>query len=214
MTGGPLPIPLLWCLPPTDNSAMELQPSKSPLPKITRRRFQFRLRTLFIFTLIVAIPCAWLGRKIEQKQRERHAVNAIRKLGSLVIYDYENDNQPPSGPAWLRKLLGNDFFSDAIAVEAFVGNIGDADLANVKELPHLRILEVEDCAVTDAGLANLKGLAELQSLNLRGTGVTDAGIIQIKQLTRLDVLALDNTKVTEKGVKELQAALPNCQIQH
>jgi hypothetical protein len=36
-------------------------------PKRKRRWFQFSLRTLLIFVLICAIPCAWRGRKIERR---------------------------------------------------------------------------------------------------------------------------------------------------
>jgi hypothetical protein len=46
--------------------------------------------------VIVAIPCAWLGRKIEQKRRERAAVRAILDLGGYVEYDYID--KKPTGP--------------------------------------------------------------------------------------------------------------------
>jgi hypothetical protein len=42
---------------------MEEEPSPAP-PKRERRCYQFSLRTLLIFVVIVAIPCGWLGRKI------------------------------------------------------------------------------------------------------------------------------------------------------
>ena len=56
-----------------DNSAMQSEPTKAEPPKRKRRWYQFSLRSLMIFTLIVAIPCAWLGRKIERKGQEREA---------------------------------------------------------------------------------------------------------------------------------------------
>jgi hypothetical protein len=47
-----------------DNAAMETEPNRK------RRWFQFSLRTLLIFTALVAIACGWLGSKIERKLQE------------------------------------------------------------------------------------------------------------------------------------------------
>jgi len=43
--------------------------------------------------------------------------------------------------------------------------------------------------------------------------VTDAGLKELSDLKQLTFLQLGETKVTAAGVKELQAALPHCQIQ-
>ena len=66
--------------------------------------------------------------------------------------------------------------------------------------------------VTDAGLEHLKGLAKLQTLALQRTNVTDAGLVHLKGLTNLQALGLAGTKVSDDGVKDLQAALPKCEI--
>ena len=50
-----------------------------------------------ILTLIVAIPCAWLGRKIERKRQESEAVLAIVKLGGEAVYDYNLDGTERPG---------------------------------------------------------------------------------------------------------------------
>ena len=63
---------------------MAAEPSKTDPPKRKRRWFRFRLRSLLIFTLIVAIPCTWLGRRIERKRIERREVEAIQQLGGEV----------------------------------------------------------------------------------------------------------------------------------
>ena len=60
---------------------METEPPEADPPKRKRRWFQFSLRTLMIFTIIVAVACGWLGNKIEQKRREREAVEAFVKAG-------------------------------------------------------------------------------------------------------------------------------------
>jgi hypothetical protein len=60
-----------------DNAAMEADLIKAAPPKRKRRRFQFSLRTVIIFTATIAIGCAWLGKKIERKQREREAIELV-----------------------------------------------------------------------------------------------------------------------------------------
>jgi hypothetical protein len=95
-----------------DNAAMKAEPRRK------RRWFQFSLRTLFILVLIVATPCAWLGHKIAQKRREREFVEEIRNWGGIVTYDYQIARSKPSGPAWLRSLLGENFFNDVKVVYA------------------------------------------------------------------------------------------------
>ena len=71
-----LPLPAVG-----DNAAMEAEPPKAEPPKRKRRWFQFSLRTLMIFTLICAVGCAWVVRRMERKRKEREAVEAIEKLG-------------------------------------------------------------------------------------------------------------------------------------
>ena len=42
-----------------------------------------------IFTLDYAVSAGWLGKRMEQKRKEREAVAAIVKLGGAVHYDYQ-----------------------------------------------------------------------------------------------------------------------------
>jgi hypothetical protein len=277
-----------------DNAAMEAKPPKADPPKRKRRWFQFSLRTLMTFTAICAIASAWLGKRIEQKRKERESVAAIVKLGGIVRYDYQCDpsrigfpNAEPPGPHWLRNLLGENFFSEVVHVvfnnrsnvrddglvhlngltgmrmlmlsevnvtDAGLVNlnglvrlsyldlsrtkttdagldrlnlkgltqlnalilgdtdIGDSGLAHVKGMTRLETLTVQNTHVTDVGLEHLEGLAKLQTLDLAGTNVTDAGLIHLRRLTKLQTLDLALTKVTRAGVKDLQKALPNCEI--
>jgi hypothetical protein len=42
--------------------------------------------------------------------------------------------------------------------------------------------------------------------------VTDACLVHLSELKNLRILFLDGTMVTEKGERELQKALPNCEV--
>jgi hypothetical protein len=103
-----------------DNAAMEAEP-----PKRKRRWFQFSLRSLLIFTVLCAIGSALLTPRLQQAQRQKTAVEGILEEGGVVWYDYEVNSEgnhiggaERPGPAWLHKMLGDDFFADAVFVEA------------------------------------------------------------------------------------------------
>ena len=137
-------------------------------PRPKRRWFQYSLRTLLLLVLLVSLPLSWLATKIQQKKAERRAVAEIERLGGEVEYDYEWGIAPlppgatwevsRPGPAWVRKLLGDDFFSDVVCVMCGFND-----------------------ELTDDGLEHLKDLTQLQRLNLCGTNITDAGYEKLKQ---------------------------------
>ena len=209
--------PLLRLLAVGDNAAMPTEPPKADLPKRKRRWFQFSLRSLMIFTLVCAVASAWLGIKIDQKRKEREAVESIIKDGWTVIYDSQIDprgnlymrDQPP-GPDWLRKVLGENYFSEAKRVfpsyidDKTETNCTDAGLERINELPHLEWVGLSGGNVTDVSLARLKGLTELYALYMGYTKVTDAGLEQINGLTQLQSLALTGTAVTDAGLEHIK----------
>lgn len=103
-----------------------------------------------------------------------------------------------------EKLTGRRIQASGDGMSVVVGrhgltqlNLTDADLdddkllalqCDLERLPALRWLSLARTAVGDDGLAALRNLHSLRSLSLNGTRVTDA------------------------GVKELQRALPKCEI--
>jgi hypothetical protein len=229
---------------PADNPAMQAEPRNAASPKRKRRWFQFSLRSLLIFTLICAIACGWLGSKIERKRREREAVKLIQRATGEVWYDYQYvkgdfDALPPE-PAWLRGLLGDDWFHDikkvSFAIEfqevtrpipwpkherAFTGRswvIGDlgrfseSEMTHLEDLRQLEDLDLRYLKIADASLKHVAGLTQLRRLVLEGTQVTDAGLDCLKGLQHLETLRLENTKVTSAGVRHLREALPHCRI--
>src|SRR5271166_133517 len=109
------------------------------------RWYQFSLRSLLIFTLLFAIIVGWLGNKIGQKRPERQAVEAIIQTGGEVWYDQARPNFPtgrsePSGPLWLRTVLGENFFSEVR--EVGLDPADDATLAQLDALPDLEVLAI------------------------------------------------------------------------
>jgi hypothetical protein len=173
-------------------------------------RFQIGLRSLLLMVVVLAIPCGWLKVRIEQANRQREAVEAIKKLGGAVEYNYAGH-----GSAWhvvgVILLLpagmlcgqGTDFYVEADRV--FGGrSVTNAELEHLDTLTTLTSVDLRDTNITDTGLEHLKGLSKLQTLDLHGTKVTDAGLERLKGLTTLRSLSLYSTKVTDAGLVHLQ----------
>jgi hypothetical protein len=208
-------------------------PAKS---KSKSRWFQFSLRTLLIFVTLCAVACSWFTVKMRQARRQRESVAKLtgRRISCNVQYDYQRDssgnlipNAQAPGPAWLRHLLGIDFFSNVTEVWGR-GNLTDADLASLKSFPQLSIfffrysqitdeglrtiqgltqlqfLGLPGSKITNAGLRHLKGLSQLKRLDLKDTNIGDAGLEYIKEMTNLEFLDLSYTNITDAGLEQLK----------
>jgi Leucine-rich repeat (LRR) protein len=126
--------------------------------------------------------------------------------------------------AWLRRLLGDDFFTypraalvmDDVGMERLGAlprlrmlhiwgpHITDAGLSHLRHVPQLRELFISDAVITDAGLAHLKWLPHLQVMYADHIQITDTGIQSLKGLTQLNNLVLSGTQVTDAGLEHLK----------
>jgi Leucine-rich repeat (LRR) protein len=200
-------------------------PPAATHPKL--RWYQWRLRSLFLLTLLVAIGMSWLTVTIQGQRRQKAAAEEITKAGGWA----------KSEPTWLGKLLRDDSLVRVTEVNLFWASTTDAELVYLQGLSQLQELWLNSNRVTDAGLVHLQGLRQLKHLSLNNSKVTDAGLVYLQGLTKLQNLVLEQTpitdaglvhlhglsqlhslylsgtKVTDQGVKKLQQALPNCQIQ-
>jgi hypothetical protein len=220
--------------------------SQPEAPARKLRWFQYSLRSLLLLVLLVSLGMSWVAVRMKRAREQEQAVEEIAKVGGEVQYDYQDpqfrtsgdpfaESDPP-GPAWLRNVLGQNFFAAVVAVDFRRSSVNDAGLGHVERLMQLQTLDLSGAQITDAGLQHLKGLTQLktlflsgrkvtdaglehlrgltqlQQLNLYDTQVTDAGLSHLKGLTQLQTLFLGGTKVTDEGVKRLEQALPNCFI--
>jgi hypothetical protein len=177
---------------------------------------------LLVFLMAVSVPLGWFAWEMQRARRQREAVEALAKVGADVSYDYQQDEDPyvfreePTAPAWLRRLLGSDFFCDVVVVFGSCREtdpspcikFDDKDAIHLKKLVKVNWLDLGSSQVTDAGLEHLRGLTELRELILNFTQVTDAGLEHLKGLTNLEALWLGNTQVTDAGLEHLKG-LPN-----
>jgi hypothetical protein len=190
---------------------METEPSNAEPPKCKRRWFQFSLRTTMV---AVTLLCIWLGVVCNRANRQRRAVEALTKAGGYVWYDYEADEigrhfvngPPPSGPEWLRNLIGMDYFETVASVNINIKNAADEDsLSPIVDLPHLRGLSLTGASVTDSMLVRLKGLTKLRCLSVfYATSVSDDGWVPLAHLTNLTELNLIECHVTDSALPYIE----------
>ena len=170
--------------------------------------------------------------RLRQAQRQRNAIEAIEKVGGIVLYDIIQDEPPPR--AFVTELVSGNFLSDYVSIHLASTEVDDSVMPHLKAIPTIDWLRLDGTNITDAGLVNLASLRNMEILSLSGTRITDAGLEDIGGLSRLErldlsrtqvtddglqhrtglanlsSLHLESTKVTAKGVNELRDALPHC----
>jgi hypothetical protein len=159
-----------------------------------------------------------------------------------MTYRYQGKNEyyKPILPKWqhpLRDALGEEAFGEVTGVQLMDTAVTDDDLRHLAAVPtieyvnlsrtkitdaglvHLRVcpklnmLQLDGMSITDAGLEELSRHQGLQSLSLSNTKISDAGLVHLAKLPKLKELWLRGTAITDAGYKQLQAALPECEIQ-
>jgi hypothetical protein len=127
------------------------------------------LRTAFV---VLAVFAVWLGVIVNRAREQREAVRAIEALGGRVIYDWQQSSMfdaSPDGPAWLRQVIGDDYFQTVVGVY-ILGSDADAARAipYLQQLPDLELIAFPWNAYSQATQDQLK--AALPNCRLLGAG--------------------------------------------
>ena len=176
------------------------------------RWLRFSLRTLLV---VMTVLCVWLGFKVNAARRQKEAVEALLESGNFEVYydyqcspvpgqpgDYNIDGEAlPHGPAWLRKLLGDDFFCNVVGLQYLRQPRGVAEscFAQIARLPDLRFIYLtgariatsrnagEDRPINSSDLSILSGLTKLEKVDASYTAVGRSGLV-----------ALDRSQASER----------------
>jgi hypothetical protein len=160
----------------------------------------------------------WLGVRMDRARRQQQAVEVLRERGGV---SYESSfmegslaprftKSPRYAPAWLRAVVGDDFFDRVRSVYLYESAMyesyeptTDADLKCLANLPDVESLRIDSLEVSDAGIAHLKSVAGLKELVLFCPKVTDAGLTHIHSLKEIRHLII-GCSVTDHGILELE----------
>jgi len=185
--------------------------------KLWRRPvLRFSLRALLIAMTAI---CVWLGLKVNQARNNRKAIDAARSMGAFIEYAHQfpkgygkpgsrrDGNAQPPGPAWLRNLLGDEYFVSVVTVQFLKETPSDDDLAKLSPLTNLRFLSFQCRSperMTGAGLSHLSAMKKLRTLDFNGQHITDDALRHLRPLQELNYVCLFNTKVTDAGMVHLK----------
>jgi hypothetical protein len=137
---------------------------------IRGRRFQFSLRTLLFFTLIVAAASSWYAVHREYRGMQRAALDALAK--------FQPAHHPNDEIMFLMLTSNKQQFTDR-------------EVALMKAFPSVDNLDLSFTSVTDAAIPDLVSMTWLRSISLRGSKITPEGMERLRK-------AMPNTKIEDK----------------
>ncbi len=186
-------------LPRAKNTAprrrTEVHPANAPHPSKEKHRlrwYQFSLRTLFWLTLVVSLLMSWHAVKVKKAAAQKKAVETILAEGGTVEYDYQFDEQGQAikgakgrGPAWLRDLLGPDYFDTVVYVQV----VSAQGMEGVNGLVRLRSLCIDVPREGEDPLKHLQDIDGLEELDIAGR-LTDTSLNQLRGLRHIRRLTL------------------------
>lgn len=205
------------------------------------RLLRFSVRTLLV--LLTFLCYGQLAVQAKRARDQKHVVAAILDIGGSVRYDWQpsvydlHDRRvqielaaqagrpkptfidEPCGPAWLRNLIGDEFFQHVAEVQLIGTNvytgrvpISEEALTHITSVRELEGLILTTTDTSDADLEQIGKLRSLQYLLILNGPITDAGLVHLRSLHNLVELQVRETEVTQEGVENLRKYLPNCRI--
>jgi hypothetical protein len=196
------------------------------------RPFSMRLpRPLWIGLATILLVVVGVGLRFGVPLYQRRS--AIREIGH---FNGTVQVRHPRGPQWLREWIGHErmewidepdhvvFWADeatlsrrsrfgGIVLATSGPLIDDAALTCVLGLPNLKSLDLAFSNVGDAGVEHISRLSHLEELRLEGSDVSDLSIPILSRMRSLRRLVVTHTQITWTGARQLQAALPGCDVQ-
>jgi hypothetical protein len=190
---------------------------------------QFRLKSLFAFTTLVAVVC---GNAWSRVEGQRKAQQAILEANGLAYV-----NAPEKG-TWLNRIGLGELNHRMVAVgfshraivfqqdgppQIYFDAADDLELQPVGDLElfffftTLSVRRDYPCLANDDTLLKLKDVGhQIEILDLENPAFTDAAMRHIRFFPNLSALRLSNTSITDEGLKCLanHCSLRYLQLDH
>ncbi len=153
------------------------------------------------YTRILANGIHWVAEKSDKTKvraifRGEQPPAADKDFAAAVRRIHERGGQ-----------FGFDGTGDLVSVDLAADrvSVGDADLACLSALPHLKRLKLSGSGITDVGIRQIGALASLVRLSLLDAQIDDAGLEQLARLKNLSSLSIRrSSSVTDKGLEDLK----------
>jgi beta-lactamase regulating signal transducer with metallopeptidase domain/Leucine-rich repeat (LRR) protein len=124
----------------------------------------------------------------------------IAQLKSLrVLYFRENSVNNAGLKRYLPKLTKLEMLG------LWSGEINDAGLVCLLDLPRLFYLSLNSGHFTDAGMVYVRNIPSLRKLDLGNLPITDKGLRHLSGHPGLEDIALHNTQITDRGLVYLKS---------
>jgi hypothetical protein len=114
---------------------MQTERPKVEPPKRKRRWYQFSLRSLMVFTMVVAVACGWVGW---QAKVVRDRKSELNRAVSMRLIGIDSDDRAKAIP-WMRRVLG----------DVSVNSISMPPDTTIDELDRLRAFFLESRVTSD-----------------------------------------------------------------
>jgi len=210
------------------------QAPPAPRNSVPSRRWRFSLRGLLVLVLISAVIFAGLGWRWRRAQRQAAIVEALRKTGvAHVMYDYEvhTSDEGDLGrvtivPPWLRRVLGEDFFSDVHDVtigpasrvatqppDGWKPPLGGRAVSESQcrralriaaSLTQIRSLYIQDAVVRQKALEQLTCWEQLSDLRIDGCDVRDEDLSPLSRAVNVRSLHLHRQPIGDAALVHLR----------
>jgi len=165
-------------------------------PKLKRRWFQYRLRTLLALALLTSAGLGLWSRYVQSFRSQAEAAGQLREVGATI-------GTRVGAPAWMCWMFGGDRFQNVVTVDLEHQKFKAQDLEPLRCLPHLERLYLAASSVDDAGLAHVRGLKKIRRMSLWKTNVTDDGMANLAGLTSMEVLDIHYTDLSDECLVHL-----------
>lgn len=188
-----------------------------PRQRWNLRWLRFSLRSLLLVVTIVAI---FLSMRVNQAEKQRKAIVAVKQLGGWVHYGFEfrdGDGMYQAGsrswvPQWILDRTGVDLFHNVVEVNMVYNNEGPKRLNNYEtsdQVSHhltsfhrLKRLLLNDTQASDSLLrvvGRLKYLEEIYMWN--AATVTDRGAAFLRYPPKLRSIHLSHSQITDESLR-------------
>ena len=169
---------------------------------------QFSVGGLVVVVTAVSIVVALWSNGAN---RQRRALEALQQFNVVMTFDYQYDDngvfdpdRTSRWPAWVRRLVGEEYFRRVVRIRVEGEDFSDNDLHNLTALRGLSKCSLVNTKISGSGIELLARARYLSELRLIGSELSDSSLIQLSKSASLERLHIVDAKnITDNGLSGL-----------